>query len=233
MSIRVLNPDRGLFVHATSRDRRRARRGRCGCGSKFVDDERDAAGEEIVGRFLADGFEEFGGDVGLVCAEEEAAGEEIDVADAEALVVAHGVEVRERGGGAAVGSEGVVMAVEDENGLGQQERLHTEDVKGGEAHGDEALPLSSGRGAARTERAKGFGGKLEHALDAGGADVGFEEGDGVADERNLSDFADLFAEQGTAASTGRREEVGDDELLGAKELVQRSERELATTVEEI
>ena len=168
-----------------------------------------------------------------MCAEEDAAGEEIDVADGETLVIAHGVEMRQRGCGAAIGSEGVVVAVEDGDDGGEQERLHADDVGSGEADSDEAFPLAARGGAARAQAAQGFGGKLKHALDAGGADVWLGEGDGVADERDLSDFADLLREQDASGTARGGQQVGDFQVLCAQELVQRGERELAAAMQEV
>lgn len=105
--------------------------------------------------------------------EEDAVGEEVDVADGEVLVVADGVEAWQGGVVGVVGGEGVVVAVEDDDGVGQQDGVHAADVGGGESDGDEAFPLAAGGGAARAEGAEGFCGEVEDALDAGGADVGF------------------------------------------------------------
>ena len=60
--------------------------------SEFVEDEGDAADEEVVGG--VGGFEDIGGGFGLVGSEEDAVGEEVDVADGEVLPAALGCACR-------------------------------------------------------------------------------------------------------------------------------------------
>ncbi len=198
--------------------------------SEFVEDEGDATDEEIVG--CVGGFEDFCGSFGLVRSEEDAVCEEVDVADGEVLLVADGVEAREGSVLGVVGREGVVVAVEDDDGVREQDGVHAADVGCGEPDGDEALPLATGSGASRAKGSKGFRREVEDALNTGGADVGFGECDGVADKRDLADFADLFGEQGAGVSGGGKQ-VRDDEVLRTQDFVQRGERELTSAVQEV
>ena len=55
----------------------------------------------------------------------------------------------------------------------------------------------------------------------------------MSHQRNLPDFANLFAEQHAGASASGWQQVGDRELLRAEQFVERGQGELATAVQEV
>jgi len=107
-------------------------------GLEFGEDEADAA-YDVVGRgFVGGEGEKLDGEVAGVGAEDEAAFVEVHEAEQEGGAASDGVESGLVG---AVGGERVVVAVEDGDGAGRDERIHGGGLLGVGADGEEALPV--------------------------------------------------------------------------------------------
>ena len=87
----------------------------CSIALEFGEDEADAAYDVVGWGFVGGEGEELDGEVAGVGAEDETAFVEVDEAEEEGGAAADGVERRLVG---AVGGEGVVVAVEDDQGAG-------------------------------------------------------------------------------------------------------------------
>src|ERR1700678_151372 len=105
---------------------------------EFGEDEADAADYVVGWGFVCGEGKELDGEVAGPGAEDEAAFVEVYEAEEESGAAADGVERRLMG---AVGSEGVVMAVEDGDGSGGDEWVHCRGLLGVGADGEEALPV--------------------------------------------------------------------------------------------
>jgi len=195
--------------------------------SRCVEDEGDAAGDEVAGGFAGVEFDEVDGEVDVVGAQDQAVGEEVDIAQGEVGSVADGVEGSLVG---AVGHQRGVVAIEQYGCIGQKKRFHRQGVGRGDAHGDKALPGTAGCGGARTQRFQETGRRLEHGVDGGGPDVGLKERHGVGDDGDGTRFA--AGREGSGLLEGGQE-VGGGHVLGGEDAVKRFEGELALAAEEV
>jgi hypothetical protein len=130
---------------------------------EFGEDEADAAYDVVGWSFVGGEGEELDGKVAGPRAEDEAAFVEVDEPEKESGSAADGIE-----GGlvGAIGSEGVVVAVEDDDGAGGDEGVHGGGLLGVGADGEEALPVGVFGGGAGAV-----------VVEAGGRDLdGFDDG---------------------------------------------------------
>jgi hypothetical protein len=176
--------------------------------------------------------EELDGEGSGVGAEDKATFVEVHEAEEEGGSAADGVE-----GGLVgpVGGEGVVVAVEDGDGSGDEEGVHCGGLLGVGADGEEALPVGVGGGgtdAVGVVAVEAGGGDLDGFNDGGGEDAGLVHGRGGGDDRDDLD--------GVAGGDGRggggdveREDLVDGEVLRGEDAVESFEREGAFSVEEV
>ncbi len=99
-------------------------------GSELVDDERDAAGQQVARGIAGINLDQIHGEGWIVGAQDEATQEKIHVTKGEVRAVPHCVEV---GMVRTVGRERVVMAVDEHDGLRQHQRLHCQSIGRGNA----------------------------------------------------------------------------------------------------
>ena len=201
--------------------------------SAVAEDQDDTAHDEVIHGFAGGGLESLDGREEAEWPEDETACADVGIADAELGADAHGVEVWLGNRGVAIGAEGDVVAIEDEEGLRREERLHGLGFGGGEMDDDKTFPLLAGRSAALAEPLNGCRREGYESLDTAGAKIGFEEGDGVADEREMADLSQLAGEEGGLGEAWRREQVDHGEALGGEDLIQRGEREAAAAMQEV
>ena len=149
--------------------------------SKFVDDQGDAACEQVAGGLARIDFDEFYGEGPVVGAKDQPVQEEVRIADAKMRARAHGVEVWPVG---PIGGDGVVMAIDEHDGFREQKRIHGLRVSCRNADGDEALPGPAGVGDVGLERLQNSGLEMKHGLDSGRANVGLKERGGMGDDWN-------------------------------------------------
>ena len=72
--------------------------------------------------------------------------------------------------------EGVEVAVNQDDGIGIEDRFHRDGIRGGDADRDEALPGPSRIGRAGAESLEQAWGQVMPALGGGSADVRLEQG---------------------------------------------------------
>ena len=195
--------------------------------SWLVEDEDDAAGDEFVGRGVGFQLQQVHGECDVVGAQDEALCEVVHVAQGEAGLTAYGVEVGAIG---AVGHERVVVAIDDGDGIREDERVHGHCVGSGDVDGDKALPRAPrGRGAG-ADGLEGSGRQMEHGLDGGGADVWLEERYAVGDNRHGAQLR-LDVDFGGVVVGGQQIACG--EVLGGKDSVHGIEGKLTPVVKEV
>lgn len=149
--------------------------------SELVEKEHNAAGEQIVGSFAGIGDEQFQREGIVVRAQNELAAVDLNIAEDEAREVADGVKIGPVG---PVRQRRVVMAINERDGIGHDERLHGQGIGRGNTHGDKALPGAPRVGGAGVDRLESIGRKMDERLDGAGADEGLEESHRVGNERN-------------------------------------------------
>jgi hypothetical protein len=180
---------------------------------------------------------ELDGEVAGPGAEDEAALVEGDEAEEESGAAADGVE-----GGlvGAVGGERVVVAVEDGDGAGGDERVHGGGLLGVGADGEEALPVGvpvRGADAVGVIAVEAGGGDLDGFDDGCGRDAGIVHGGGGRDDGNdLGEVAGRGGDGGLRGGEGvdfEGEDLVDGEVLGGEDTVEAFEREGAFLVEEV
>jgi len=193
----------------------------------LVEDEGDASGDEIAGGFSGGKVDEF--DLGSegVGPKDETVGEEVGIANGESAAVADGEEI---GAVGAVGVERVVVAIDEGDGLGEDEGVHGEGIGGGDADGDKSLPGAARVGGAGTNGLKQADGKMNPALRGGGSDVGLEQRGMMGDERDGVAFS--FEGHGEGGLQGGQK-VGSGEVLCGEQAVDGFNGELASAVEEV
>ena len=125
---------------------------------EFGEDEADAT-HKIVGRRLVRcERDELDGEVAGVGSEDEAAFVEVDEAEEERGAAADGIECGLVG---AVGSQRVVVTVEDGDGTGGEDGVHGGGLLGVGADGEDALPMGVGGGGAGAIVVETRGGDLD------------------------------------------------------------------------
>ncbi len=169
------------------------------------------------------------GEVAGVGAEDETAFVEVDEAEEECGAAADGVERRLM---RAIGSEGVVVAVEDGDGSGGDEGIHGGGLLGVGADGEEALPVGVSGGGAGAVVVQAGGRDLDGFDDGRGGDAGLVHGGGGRDDGDdLNGFADLGG--GLRGGDFERQDLVDGEVLRGEDAVEAFEREGTFAVEEV
>ena len=123
--------------------------------------------------------EEHDGEILGERAKDEAAVVELDEAEGQGGSAADGVEGALVG---AVGGQGLVVTVEDDEGAGGEERLHGGGLVGVGADGEEALPVGVLRGGLDPAVVKAGGGDVDGLDDRGGGDGWVVHGGGGGDD---------------------------------------------------
>jgi hypothetical protein len=195
---------------------------------KLREDEADAA-YDVVGWGLVRGQrQELDGEVAGVRAQDEAAFVEVYKAEEKRGTTANGVESRLMG---AVGGEGVVVAVEDCDGTGGEERVHGGGLLGVGADGQEALPVGVAGGVAGAVVVQAGGRDLDGFDDGGLRDAGLVHGGGGGDDGN--DFDGVAGLDGRGGVEVEGEDLVDGEVLRGEDAVEAFEGEGAFAVEEV
>jgi hypothetical protein len=175
------------FEVGQSLTRRYGRRvfGWCDCGVcgrwilELGEDEADAAYDVVGWGFVGGEGEKLDGEVSGVGAEDETGFVEVDKAEEEGCSAADCVEGGLMG---SVGGQRVVVAVEDGDGSGGDERVHGGGLLGVGADGEEALPVGVPGGGAGAVVVKARGGDLDGFDDGSGRDAGLVHGGGGGDD---------------------------------------------------
>jgi hypothetical protein len=199
-----------------------------GTNLELGEDQADATDEVVGGRGVGGEWEELHGKGAGVGAEDETGLVEVDEAEEESAAAADGVE---RGLMGSVGGEGVVVAVENGDGAGCEERFHGGGLLGVGADGEEALPVGVASGGAGAVVVQAGGGDLDGFDDGGSGDAGLVHGDGGGDDGN--DFDGVAGLDGCGSSEIEREDLVDGEVLRGEDAVKAFEGEGAFAVEEI
>jgi len=160
--------------------------------------------------------------------EDEAAFVEVDEAEQESGSAADGVE-----GGlvGTVGSEGVVVAVEDGDGSGGDDGVHGGGLLGVGADGEETLPVSMGAGGSGAVVVEAGGGDLDGFDDGGGGDASLVHSGGGGDDGN--DLGGVAGGDGRDGGEVEGEDLLNGKVLRGEDAVEAFKREGAFAVEEI
>jgi hypothetical protein len=210
------------------KERRRWSRARA--GSELGDAEADAADEEIGGALLGREFDELDGVFEGAGTQDKAAGLKGDMAEEELGAEADGIEV---GAGRFPGDEGVVVAVEDDDGAEAEDGVHGEGLRAGNTDSDKSVP-----GAAADSPAGGEGGEPAFGEEDGfqnspGRDNGGGRGGGMRDERNAVHGAFLIPFRGRGGRGKAGDDVFNTDGLGEEDAIQRGEAKAAAAMEEV
>lgn len=100
--------------------------------------EADSPGHVIGGNFIGVQLQQYDGMRGAVRTENEAVGFEVKIADEHGVGVMHGIK---SGFGGVIAHEGVVMAIDDSDGVRGKDGFHRSCLDGADADGDEAEPV--------------------------------------------------------------------------------------------
>lgn len=202
-----------------------------GFGLEFGEDEADAA-YDVVGWGLVRGEgKELDGEMAGVGAEDEAAFVEVDVAEQEGGTAADGVE---RGLVGAVGGEGVVVAVEDADGSGAEERVHGGGLLGVSTDGEEALPVGVFGGGAGAVVVEARGGDLEGFDNRARGDASVVHSDGGGDDGyNFCGITDGLRGGRRGGGQIDGEKLFYSNILRGEDAVQTFEREGAFAIKEV
>ncbi|MCU1252957.1 MAG: hypothetical protein JWQ49_5986 [Edaphobacter sp.] len=205
-----------------------------GVGLEFGEDQADAA-YDVVGRgFVGGEREELDGEVSGVGAEDETAFVEVDEAEEEGGTAANGIEGGLMG---PVGSERVVVAVEDGDCPGGDERVHGGGLLGVGADGEEALPLGVGGGGADAVgviAVEAGGGDLDGFDNSRWRDAGLVHGGrGRDDGDDFDRVAGVGGDGGLGCGEVDGENLIDGEVLRGEDAIEAFEGEGAFAVEEI
>ena len=165
--------------------------------------------------------EELNGEVARPGAEDEAALVEVDETEEERGAAADGVE---SGLVDAIGGEGVVVAIEDGDGAGGDERVHGGGLLGIGSDGEEALPVgvaSGGAGTVGVIAVQAGGGDLDGFDDGRWGDAGLVHGSGGGDYGNdLGGIGSLGWGGGLVSGEVERQELVDGEILRGQDAVE-------------
>jgi hypothetical protein len=194
--------------------------------SEFGEDEADAADDVVGWGFVGGEGEELDGEVSGGGAEDETAFVVVGEAEQEGGAAADGVKGGLMG---AVGGERVVMAIEDRDGSGGDERVHCGGLLGVGADGEEALPVRVFGGRTGSVVVEAGGGDLKGFDDGGGGDASLVHGGGEGDDGDdLDGIAGLRGGAGMRVGEGLHlegENLVDGEVLGGEDAVEAFERE--------
>lgn len=160
-------------------------------------------------------------------AEDDAVGFVADVAEGEGVEEVDGVDV---GAGRVIGSERVVVPVNDNDRARAENRMHGRGLRRGEADGEEALPVAAGEGAAGAQIFERTGGQMDEFEDGALMGDGRMESSGLGNERNDGDKGRGGLESG---ARGFRQNVVDAEGLCGEHAIERGEAEASLAVDEI
>jgi hypothetical protein len=175
--------------------------------------------------------EELDGEVSGVGAEDETALVEVDEAEEEGGSAADGIEGGLMG---AVGCQRVVVAVEDGDGAGGDERIHGGGLLGVGADGEEALPVGVFGGRTGAVVVEAGGGDLDGFDDGRGGDAGFIHGSGGRDDgHDLDGVAGRSREGGLRRGEIERQDLVDGEVLRGEDAVETFEGKGAFAIEEV
>lgn len=191
--------------------------GRCVRGRwnlQLVQDERHAPGQQLIGRFIRIHFDQFDRKRNAVRTQDETVELEVRVAQLEAAFMADGVEIGPVG---AVGSERVVVPVEEHDGVGKNERFHGLVIRRRDGDGYKALPGAALRGGTGPRSAQHLRGQVEQRLYRGGADVRLIKRGCVRDDGHRAAF--LFFAGGACALRMGGKQVGSGDLLRGQDAV--------------
>ena len=199
--------------------------------SEFGEDEADAAYDVVGWGFVGGEGEELNGKVAGPGAEDETAFVEVDEAKEECGSAADGVESGLVG---TVGSERVVVAVEDGDGAGGDKGIHGGGLLRVGADGEEALPVGVPGGGAGAVVVEAGGGDLDGFDDGGGRDARLVHGGGGGDDGNdLGGVAGVGREGGPCGVEVNRQNLIDGEILRSQDAIESLEGEGTFTIEEI
>lgn len=189
--------------------------------------EADAAEEEVgEGEGGGEG-EELDGVLEGEGAKDEVGVVEVDVAEQEGAAATDRIEV---GLGDAVGGEGDVVSVEDDEGSAGEQGCHGGGLLGVDADGDEALPLGAGGKGSGGSALKAGEGDMEGLDDRGGSEAGLGEGGGGGDD---GDELDGVGGVAGGEIEGGGQELIDGEALGFEDAIEAVERKGAAAIEEV
>ena len=140
---------------------------------EFGEDEANAAHDVVGWGFVGGEGEELDGERAGVGAEDETALIKVNEAEEKGGAATDGVE---RGLMGAIGGQGVVVAVEDGDSAGRDERVHGGGLLGVGTDGEEALPVAVFGGGAGAVVLQTGGGDLDGFDDGRGKDAGLVHG---------------------------------------------------------
>ncbi len=194
------------------------------------EDDADAADDEVGWHFVRPQSDELDRVVEFNGTEDEPIAGELREPEMQCVADTHG---EDRGLGRLVGNGRIVVAIDDNDGLRGQQRLHACGLLAGNAHGDEAHPGAADGGATGPhlleqpkrdlEMVKGGGSRRHRVMDRGtGSDDGYE---GVAG-----------AVEWTARELGwviQSEQVRDGEQLSGEQAIQCAEAEGAAPAQKV
>jgi len=172
-------------------------------------------------------WEELDWELAGVGAEDETAFVEIDEAEQESSSTTDGVK-----GGlmCAVGGERVVVAIENGDGSGGDERVHGGGLLSVGADGEEALPVGVFGGGAGTVVVQARGGDLDGFDNGGGGDAGLVHSRGGGDDGDDLGWV-AGVDGGLRGGEVEREELVDGDVLRGEDSVQAFEGERAFAIE--
>lgn len=192
--------------------------------SGFVEDERDAAHDQVAGRFSRLRIDEVKRAGEVVGAQADAAEEQLRVAKGEALAMTYSEDGEAVG---RIGQEGVVVAVEEHGALREEHGVHGQGVVAADFDGHKALPgaaLHGGLGARCTQDALR---DVDHAMCRRGPDVGLEHGGVFSDHRDVRSFLG----QVPVTESGGGEQIGGLQTLRGHDAVGGLERQMLFAVQ--
>jgi hypothetical protein len=195
---------------------------------EFGEDETDATDEIVGWRFVRGERDELDGEVAGVGSEDEASFVEVDEAEQERGAAADGIECGLVG---AVGSQRVVVAIEDGDGTGGEDGVHGCGLLGVGTDGEEALPVGVGGGGAGAVVVESRGRDLDGFDDGRGGDAGLVHGGGGRDDRN--DFDGVARGNGSGGGQFEGKNLVDVEVLRCEDAVEAFEREGSLSIEEV
>jgi hypothetical protein len=172
--------------------------------------------------------DELDGKVAGVGAEDEAALVEVDEAEQERGAAADGVEGRLVG---AVGSQRIVVPIEDGDGSGGEDGVHGGGLLGVGPDGEETLPMGVGSGGPGAVVVEAGGGDLDGFDDGCGRDTGFVHGGGGGYDRN--DLGGIAVGDRSGGGEVEGKYLVDVEVLRGEDAVEAFEREGALSIEEV
>ena len=200
---------------------------------EFGEDEADAAYDVVSGGFVGGEGQELNGEVPGVGAEDEAAFVEVYETEKKGSSAANGVEGALMG---AVRGQRVVVAVQDGDGSGREQRVHRGGLLGVCADGEEALPMGVSGGGAGAIVVEPGDGDVDGLDDGGGGDSRLIHGSGGGDDGDGFDGVAGLRRRGSggvACAEGEGQDLVDGEVLRGQDAVEALEGEGAFVVEKV